>query len=549
MRLLHTGWFRRQRRPAPPAHLRIVQPTEEPAESPAPFDLFAFDAPAPPCWQTAQIVEITPVASVAADDVIRLAAQASWPEDHPVARALAAISPVPGDTSVDATAQRTGIWHLSAGRGIQGYVNGFHILVGNEQLMRDGGIAIPAEVAERIAQREARGQRSVLVGARVSAADRPDAHRSLIGVLTLAPGTPADAPSAADSPEPPEHHSSPSGIPSDGPTAGSRISPVGRPAVRRWRSWMTAGVLILLSAGIGAYKSALRVEPGEIAIVRRFGRVTAVCEPGLHFRSLWPVEQVTRLSPRGPRRLTLGLTASSRDPLQSLHVAGQVEYSIADPVSYARNAHDPEGWLHHLAEQTLREALASMPNSAPDPPAAQAAISDAWQIRLNERLEAWPIGLAVTDAHVSRLEVTPSAPASTTPPAALPDDAVPEAEIAALIQAARQDAERLVAEARADADRYREQARSEHDARLERAHEAARQLQARYGGPDASPAEARFRIIRDLISGPLPGPMERIVNPDLVSGCRIYLRKGEAETASLLVLPAANKKPSGEAQP
>src|SRR5690606_3393608 len=118
-----------------------------------------------------------------------------------------------------------------------------------------------------------------------------------------------------------------------------------------------------------------------------------------------------------------------------------------------------------------------------------------------------------------------------------------------LLDAARQDADRILAAARADAERERSQAHVEYAARLELARKEARRLITRYGGPNASPEEARLRIIRDLIAGSPPGPIKRLVNPDLVSGCRLYLRKGKTETASLLILPRPGHDRSDEDRP
>src|SRR5262249_8915893 len=72
-----------------------------------------------------------------------------------------------------------------------------------------------------------------------------------------------------------------------------------------WRpvSLAAAGLLALLYGLSGL----TQVGPDEVAVVRRFGRpVEPDLGPGLHWRSPWPVEEVTRLQPDRVRTVEVG---------------------------------------------------------------------------------------------------------------------------------------------------------------------------------------------------------------------------------------------------
>jgi len=142
--------------------------------------------------------------------------------------------------------------------------------------------------------------------------------------------------------------------------------------------WLASGVVVL--------------GPAETATVLRFGRlVDAHLQPGLHVRAPWPVETITRLTPRRVRVLELGF----RSPLRSLqgpmdyewnttHGEGQVQqvsdenlvltgdenlselyavvhYAIGDPARYLYSVRDGEALVRMMAEGALRTLAANYP--------------------------------------------------------------------------------------------------------------------------------------------------------------------------------------------
>lgn len=248
MGFIRPGWLRGQSRGGrlvSPAYPRIASGEEGSTPSVPGGDLFAFDGIRAVDWDDARIEAITPVASVSEEDVLRLAARAVWPGEHLAARAIAAAARE--RLGAEQVSEQAGIWHLSAGRGIQGNVNGFHVLIGNEQLMRDGGICLTEDVQERLAHHANRGWQTILVAARAPGADREEAHRSLIGLLAVAPGRcPRESIQVAASCD--GGHSS-----TAAPEKKSRRQSSSRPGRLPWQA---AGLLIFLVAAAGLFRSA-----------------------------------------------------------------------------------------------------------------------------------------------------------------------------------------------------------------------------------------------------------------------------------------------------
>jgi Cu+-exporting ATPase len=155
----------------------------------------------------------------------------------------------------------------------------------------------------------------------------------------------------------------------------------------RWRvACAIAGMLLLF--GIAA-SGLTAIGPGEIGLVRRFGRLLPDdLSPGLHWRWPWPVETIERLRPEQVRMVEIGfrpaagasdagLTWTSphggdilRIPDEALLVTGDgnlveslstVRFHIGDPRAYLTAAIAPEEQLRANAEAVMRESIAARP--------------------------------------------------------------------------------------------------------------------------------------------------------------------------------------------
>lgn len=139
---------------------------------------------------------------------------------------------------------------------------------------------------------------------------------------------------------------------------------------KRWRlvGPLLGGVVVLILIVMGTYS----VAPGEIGVVRTFGKETAQTGPGLHF--LIPFAQRVvkvdvakinraeigfRETPEGPKRVDTEALMLTGDEniIEALMI---VQYQIADPSKYLFKLKDPETTLRVAAEVALRGVVGQM---------------------------------------------------------------------------------------------------------------------------------------------------------------------------------------------
>jgi len=123
------------------------------------------------------------------------------------------------------------------------------------------------------------------------------------------------------------------------------------------------------------------VRPGEQGVVRRFGKIARITEPGPHYRLPWPIERVDKPKIKQVRRIEIGFeTISSGQPAvyrfhpeESLMLTGDeqiidaqitVQYKIKDPGDYlfnVRSLEGPQGTIKDAAEVALRQVVGQRP--------------------------------------------------------------------------------------------------------------------------------------------------------------------------------------------
>jgi Cu+-exporting ATPase len=152
----------------------------------------------------------------------------------------------------------------------------------------------------------------------------------------------------------------------------------------RWRTLVAlVGLGLIASYATSGWTA---IGPGEVGLVRRFGRFAEVLEPGLHFRLPPPFEVVTRLAPGRVRSVEVGFRSGSNGVVgwesphdrgnlaraddeallitgdgQLVEVAATAEYRL-DPSPEALRAVafgtvDPDTALRPLAESTVRAVV------------------------------------------------------------------------------------------------------------------------------------------------------------------------------------------------
>ncbi len=136
------------------------------------------------------------------------------------------------------------------------------------------------------------------------------------------------------------------------------------------RTW--EGILVLGALTVYFATGWRTVEPGEVVVVRRLGRVLPdVWKPGPHWG--WPIgfDRTNRLRLDEVRRLEFGrietpgpldapgLGEYLTGDLNIVRARGVVQYRVADPVAFLLRAEDRDQILTRATEASLARALAS----------------------------------------------------------------------------------------------------------------------------------------------------------------------------------------------
>jgi modulator of FtsH protease HflK len=148
------------------------------------------------------------------------------------------------------------------------------------------------------------------------------------------------------------------------------------PAQQRQLGLVFAIVLIVW----GAYSSFYTVQPEERAVVKRFGSVTGISDPGLHFKMPFGMDRVQIVATERVLKQEFGFRTeqikpdgegrtrfSSREfPDESQMLTGDlnvvdvewvVQYRIADPIKYLYSMREPDRSLRDLSESVMRRVV------------------------------------------------------------------------------------------------------------------------------------------------------------------------------------------------
>lgn len=116
------------------------------------------------------------------------------------------------------------------------------------------------------------------------------------------------------------------------------------------------------------------VQPGEVAVIRRFGKYTGITEPGLRFRLPQPIETHHIVDIEQVRRVEIGFRSEQTTARQQIGPVAEealmltgdenivevhviVQYVVDDPASFLFRVKEPEQTLHAAAEVAVRSVI------------------------------------------------------------------------------------------------------------------------------------------------------------------------------------------------
>jgi membrane protease subunit HflK len=130
---------------------------------------------------------------------------------------------------------------------------------------------------------------------------------------------------------------------------------------RRGYLWLLLALVAASFIATGVYM----VDPGEIGVVRTFGRESGRTEPGLHYR-IPLVQNVDVVNVEQIRRLELGFRGKEKLQVEAQMLTGDeniveaqmiVQYRVSDPSKYLFQLRDPDETLRATAEVALRSMV------------------------------------------------------------------------------------------------------------------------------------------------------------------------------------------------
>lgn len=124
-------------------------------------------------------------------------------------------------------------------------------------------------------------------------------------------------------------------------------------------------LILVLLVGLALFLSAVQVEPGEVAVVRRLGSEFGRLEPGFHF--IVPgIDRFDKVNVTRVRRVEVGFRGNQLRHEEAQMLTGDenivnaqmiVQYRIGNPSHYLFRLKDPERTLRATAEVALRSVI------------------------------------------------------------------------------------------------------------------------------------------------------------------------------------------------
>jgi membrane protease subunit HflK len=309
---------------------------------------------------------------------------------------------------------------------------------------------------------------------------------------------------------------------------------------------------IIVAAGFvvwAALSSFYTVQPEERAVVKRFGAVIKVSDPGLHFKLPFGVDQVQFVATERVLKQEFGFRtqsvgerteyASTDYPDESLMLSGDlniidvewvVQYRIGDPMLYLYSMRDPTGTLRDISESVMRRAVGNRLGSEVLT-TARVEISNIARDEIQEAMKLYQTGIQVVTVELQ--DVVP--PQAVQPAFNEVNEARQERE--RMINEATKRANQEIPRARGNANRVISQAEGYATERVNQARgETARfsSILTEYRG---APEVTRTRMYLEALNAVLPG-----------IGSVLVVQKGQMPPLPLLNLRDA-QPPKQEPQP
>ncbi|KPV54546.1 hypothetical protein SE17_03110 [Kouleothrix aurantiaca] len=283
---------------------------------------------------------------------------------------------------------------------------------------------------------------------------------------------------------------------------GAHVHSTGAPQITRRFMLAAAAILLILYLLSGVYI----VRPGEAAVVRRFGTVTAGnTGPGLHYRWPWPVDRVDIVAVDAVRRVETpaSLMLSGDENLISVRLS--LHYIVSDPAAFLLRARDPEALAREAGDAAMRQVVAQETVDALLT-VDKAVVQQRAAALAQESLDGYNAGMRV--ASVQLLESSPPSEIAD----AFRDVASAREDRNTFINEAQAYRNEVLPTARGDAAKTTQAAAAYRAEKIAQASGEATQFASRQGAYAKAPDVTRVRLYLEAVEKVLPGARKFLID-------------------------------------
>jgi len=311
-----------------------------------------------------------------------------------------------------------------------------------------------------------------------------------------------------------------------------------------------AVAFIVVAIGLfvwGLISSWYTVQPEERAVVKRFGEVIKIADPGLHFRIPFGIDQTQFVATErvlkqefGFRTANIGTRTeySTKDfPDESLMLSGDlniidvewvVQYRIADPMKFLYSMREATGTLRDISESVMRRAVGNRLGSEVLT-TARVEISDTVREETQKAMNLYETGIQVVTVELQ--DVVP--PQAVQPAFNEVNEARQERE--QMINEATKQANKEIPRARGNANRVISQSEGYATERVNQAQGETARFRSILAEYKVAPEVTRTRMYLEAINEVLPKV-----------GSVLVVQKGQVPPLPLLNLRDAQPAPKQE---
>jgi membrane protease subunit HflK len=162
--------------------------------------------------------------------------------------------------------------------------------------------------------------------------------------------------------------------------------------------------LALLIIALWLASGYYQIGANERGVVQRFGRYIATEQPGQGWHWPWPIETVTKLDVAaidGVNSKALMLTSDQG----LIDISWSVQYRIANPQQFLFQVHEPEASLRQVSETVIRELVGADSLAALTDGVARSRISTEGRARIQQGLDAYGAGIAITSVGLTDVQL------------------------------------------------------------------------------------------------------------------------------------------------